>query len=214
MGTGFDLPLINEGTVKACLDIYERWFVSKETQPEPIAHNTVAYRDVVVGQFSLIVNPLHPSGPRGGSQTRTAVQTGDGHPAQHRSGADRGGLAPPLGLCPDGHSRGPLRVERRGHGPPEDKGHREALQLLYQHRLVFQTTDAALWTTLADHFPVWTQVIEVAKCWVFMTKTLQEQLMNVLLVTAAQDVDYALTVDDETFTMSGTWSRPPTSRLG
>ena len=31
-----------------------------------------------------------------------------------------------------------------------------------------------------------------------MTKTLQEQLMNVLLVTAAQNVDYALTVDGET----------------
>ena len=85
----------------------------------------------------------------------------------------------------------------------------EALQLLYQHRFVFQATDAALWTTLADHFPVWTQVIEVAKCWVFMTKTQQEQLMNVLLVTAAQDVDYAVTIDDDTVAMSGTWSRPP-----
>ena len=42
MGTGFDLPLTNEATIKACLDIYERWFVSKESQPEPIAHNTVA----------------------------------------------------------------------------------------------------------------------------------------------------------------------------
>ena len=47
-----------------------------------------------------------------------------------------------------------------------------------------------------------------------MTKTLQEQLMNVLLVTAAQDVDYALTLDDATVTMSGTWSGQPTWRLG
>ena len=97
--------------------------------------------------------------------------------------------------------------------PQKTKVIEEALQLLYQHWLVFQTTDAALWTTLADHFPVWTQVIEVAKCWVFMTKTLQEQLMNVLLVTAAQDVDNSLTLDDETITMSCTWSRQPTSHL-
>ena len=57
MGTGFDLPLTNEATIKACLDIYERRFVSKESQPEPIAHNIVAYRDVVVGQLSLIFTP-------------------------------------------------------------------------------------------------------------------------------------------------------------
>ena len=49
-----------EATIKACLDIYERWFVSKESQPEPIAHNTVAYRDVVVGQLSLIFTPPPP----------------------------------------------------------------------------------------------------------------------------------------------------------
>ena len=55
-----------------------------------------------------------------------------------------------------------------------------------------------MWTTLADHFPVWIPIVEVAKCWVVMTKTLPEQLMNVLLVTAAQNVDYALTVDGET----------------
>ena len=42
MGTGFDLPLTNEATIKACLDIYKRWFVSKQSQPESIAHNTVA----------------------------------------------------------------------------------------------------------------------------------------------------------------------------
>ena len=48
--------------------------------------------------------------------------------------------------------------------PQKTKVIEEALQLLYQHRLVFQTTDAALWTTLADPFPVWTQNIEVAKC--------------------------------------------------
>ena len=60
MGTGFDLPLTNEATIKACLDIYERRFVSKESQPEPIAHNAVAYRDVVVGQLSLIFTPPPP----------------------------------------------------------------------------------------------------------------------------------------------------------
>ena len=84
--------------------------------------------------------------------------------------------------------------------PQKTKVIEEALQLLYQHWLVLQTTDAALWTTLADHFPVWIQIIEVAKCWVVMTKTLQEQLMDVLLVTAAPDVAYALTVDEETVT--------------
>ena len=48
MGTGFDPPLTNEATIKAYLDTYERRFVSKESQPEPIARNIVAYRDVVV----------------------------------------------------------------------------------------------------------------------------------------------------------------------
>ena len=43
-----------------------------------------------------------------------------------------------------------------------------------------------------------------------MTKTLQEQLMNVLLVTAAQDFNYALTVDEETVTTSRRCTRPPT----
>ena len=82
--------------------------------------------------------------------------------------------------------------------PQKTKVIEEALRYLYQHWLVFPTTDAALWTTLADHFPVWIPIVEVAKCWVVMTKTLPEQLMNVLLVTAAQNVDYALTVDGET----------------
>ena len=57
MRTGFDLPQTNEATIKACLDIYERRFVSKESQPEPIAHNIVANRDVVVGQLSRILTP-------------------------------------------------------------------------------------------------------------------------------------------------------------
>ena len=101
-----------------------------------------------------------------------------------------------------------MGVDRRGHGPQKTKAIEEALQLLYQHRIVFPTTDAALWTTLADHFPVRIPIVEVAKCWVVMTKTLQEQLMNVLLVTAAQNVDYALTVDEETVTMSRRCTRP------
>ena len=54
MVTGFDLPLTNEATIESYLDIYSRWFVSKESQPEPIAHNIVACRDVVVGQLSLV----------------------------------------------------------------------------------------------------------------------------------------------------------------
>ena len=48
--------------------------------------------------------------------------------------------------------------------PQKTKVIEEALELLYQHMLVFPTTDAALWTTLVDHFPVWIQIIEVAKC--------------------------------------------------
>ena len=48
--------------------------------------------------------------------------------------------------------------------PQKTKVIEEALQLLYQHWLVFPTMDAALWTTLADHFLVLIQNIEVAKC--------------------------------------------------
>ena len=51
MGAGFDPPPTNEATIKACLDIYERRFVSEESQQEPIAHNIVAHRDVVVASF-------------------------------------------------------------------------------------------------------------------------------------------------------------------
>ena len=49
MGTGFDLPLTNEATINACLDIYERWFVTKESQPESITHNTVATATLLSG---------------------------------------------------------------------------------------------------------------------------------------------------------------------
>ena len=38
--------------------------------------------------------------------------------------------------------------------PQKTKAIEEALRYLYQHWLVFPTTDAALWTTLADNFPV------------------------------------------------------------
>ena len=48
MATGFDPPLTNEVTTEACLDIYERRFVSTDS-PEPIAQNIVAYRVVVAG---------------------------------------------------------------------------------------------------------------------------------------------------------------------
>ena len=44
MGAGLDPPPTNEATIKACLDIYSRRFVSKESHPEPTAHNIVAYR--------------------------------------------------------------------------------------------------------------------------------------------------------------------------
>ena len=77
MGTGFDLPLTNEWIIKTCLDIYERWFVTKESQPEPIAHNTVAYRDVVAGQLSLIVPPPPAS-------FRTARWAADTHRCANR----------------------------------------------------------------------------------------------------------------------------------
>ena len=77
MGTDLDIPLSNEATIKACLDIYERWFVSKESQPEPIAHNIVAYRDVVVGQLSLIITPPPAS-------FRTSMRVADTHCCANR----------------------------------------------------------------------------------------------------------------------------------
>ena len=97
--------------------------------------------------------------------------------------------------------------------PPEDKGHRGGAAAAVPALACLPDDGRCAVDDVADHFPVWTKVIEVAKCWVFMTKTLQEQLTNVLLVTAAHEVDNALTIDDETVTMSGTWSRSPTSCL-
>ena len=108
-----------------------------------------------------------------------------------------------------------MGVDRRGHGPQKTKVIEEAPQLLYQHRIVFPTTDAALWTTLADHFPVRIPIVEVAKCWVVMAKTLPEQLMNVLLVTAGRDIGYAPTVDEETSPRRAhAPSRPPRTSGG
>ena len=59
MVTGFDLPLTNEATIESYLDIYSRWFVSKESQPEPIAHNIVAYRVLLgISRWSLTLRIL------------------------------------------------------------------------------------------------------------------------------------------------------------
>ena len=197
MGAGLDPPPTNEATIKACLDIYERRFVSKESQPEPIAHNIVAYRDVV-GQLSRILTPrILPDLEAGGrhpllGKQATGILRSIGR--ELTDDASRCGFVCVLmGILEDLCDS---NVEDLV--PQKTKVIEEALRYLYQHWLVFQTTDAALWTTLADHFPVWIPIVEVAKCWVVMTKTLQEQLMNVLLVTAAQNVDYALTVDGET----------------
>ena len=197
MGTDFDLPLTNEATIKACLDIYERGFVSKDS-PEPIAHNIVAYRDVVVGQLSRILTPrILPdleAGRRHALPRKQATDILRSIGRELTDDASRCGFVCVLmGILEDLCDS---NVEDLV--PQKTKVIEEALRYLYQHWLVFPTTDAALWTTLADHFPVWIPIVEVAKCWVVMTKTLQEQLMNVLLVTAAQNVDYALTVDGET----------------
>ena len=198
MGAGLDLPLTNEATIKACLDIYERRFVSKESQPEPIAHNIVAYRDVVVGQLSLVftlrILPDLEAGRRHALLGKQATDNLRSIGRELTDDASRCGFVCVLmGILEDLCDS---NVEDLV--PQKTKVIEEALRYLYQHWLVFPTTDAALWTTLADHFPVWIPIVEVAKCWVVMTKTLQEQLMNVLLVTAAQNVDYALTVDGET----------------
>ena len=197
MGAGLDLPLTNEATIKACLDIYERRFVSKES-PDPIANNIVAYRDVVVGQLSLVftlsILPDLEAGRRHALLCKQATGILRSIGRELTDDASRCGFVCVLmGILEDLCDS---NVEDLV--PQKTKVIEEALRYLYQHWLVFPTTDAALWTTLADHFPVWIPIVEVAKCWVVMTKTLQEQLMNVLLVTAAQNVDYALTVDGET----------------
>ena len=197
MGTGFDLPLTNEATIKACLDIYERRFVSKESQPEPIAHNIVAYHDVV-GQLSRILTPrILPDlevGRRPALLCKQATDILRSIGRELTDDASRCGFVCVLmGILEDLCDS---NVEDLV--PQKTKVIEEALRYLYQHWLVFPTTDAAVWTTLADHFPVWIPIVEVAKCWVVMTKTLQEPLMNVLLVTAGQDIGHAPTVDEET----------------
>ena len=215
MGAGLDLPLTNEATIKACLDIYERRFVSKESQPEPIAHNIVAYRDVVVGQLSLVftlrILPDLEAGRRHALLCKQATDILRSIGRELTDDASRCGFVCVLmGILEDLCDS---NVEDLV--PQKTKVIEEALRYLYQHWLVFPTTDAALWTTLADHFPVWIPIVEVAKCWVVMTKTVQEQLMNVLLVTAAQNVDYALTVDGETSPhRSDAPARPPRASVG
>ena len=197
MGAGLDLPLTNEATIKACLDIYERRFVSKESQPEPIAHNIVAHRDVV-GQLSLVFTlRILPDLEAGRRHALLCKQATDILRSIGRE-LTEDASSPRLVCVLMGILEDLCDSNVEDLVPQKTKVIEEALRYLYQHWLVFPTTDAALWTTLADHFPVWIQIIEVAKCWVVMTKTLQEQLMNVLLVTAAQNVDYALTVDGET----------------
>ena len=188
MGAGLDPPPTNEATIKACLDIYERRVVSRESQPEPIAHNIVAYRDVVVGQLSLILTPrILPDLVVGGRHPLLGKQATDilrsiGRELTEEA-SHRRFVCVLMGILED-----LCKSNDEDLVPQKTKVIEEALRYLYQHWLVFQTTDAALWTTLADHFPVWIPIVEVAKCWVVMTKTLQEQLMNVLLVTAAQDL--------------------------
>ena len=198
MGAGLDPPPTNEATIKACLDIYERRFVSKESQPEPIAHNIVAYRDVVVGQLSLVftlrILPDLEAGRRHALLGKQATGILRSIGRELTDDASRCGFVCVLmGILEDLCDS---NVEDLV--PQKTKVIEEALRYLYQHWLVFPTTDAALWTTLADHLQVWIPIVEVAQCWVFMTKTLPEQLVNVLIVTAAQDFNHTLTVDEET----------------